>query len=150
MPSISFVHPAFDEGPIFYMPPASPIRGTDDMLSSPLGQLILDYKPPRGFVIPAFSMYNGSVDPCDYMFHYNQTMILNVDNDRLLCKMFPASLRGPALTWFHKLPHNSINSFYELWGTFISQYLYSMRQKGTSALYRQFSSRKKSLFEILQ
>ena len=42
---------------------------------------------------------------------------------------------GPALAWFHKLSLNSINSFNELWATFISQYLCSVRQKrDTSSL----------------
>ena len=99
------------------------------MLSSPQGQHILDYEPPRGFVIPAFATFDDSTDPYDHMLHYNQAMILNADNDRLLCKIFPASLWGPLLAWFHNLPHNSINSFNELWATFISQYLCSVRQK---------------------
>ena len=67
------------------------------MLSSPLGQHIFDYEPPRGFVIPPFAMYDGSSDLCDHMLHFNQVMILNARNDRLLCKVFPASLKGPAL-----------------------------------------------------
>ena len=54
------------------------------------------------------------------MLHYNQAMILNAGNDRLLCKVFPAGLRGPALAWFHKLPRNSINSFNDLWAAFTS------------------------------
>ena len=84
------------------------------MLSSPLGQHILDYEPPRGFVIPPFAMYDGSSDPYDHMLHFNQAMILNAGNDRLLCKVFPASLKGPALAWFHKLPRGSLNLFGEL------------------------------------
>ena len=56
-------------------------------------------------------------------------MTLNAGNDRLLCKVFPASLRGPVLAWFDKLPRYLINSFYKLWATFISQYLYLVRQK---------------------
>ena len=36
-----------------------PVQGPYDMLSSPLGQHILDYEPPRGFVIPPFAMYDG-------------------------------------------------------------------------------------------
>ena len=67
------------------------------MLSSPLGQHILDYEPPRGFFIPTFAMFDGSVDPYDHMLHYNQAMILNARNKRLLCKVFLASLRGLAL-----------------------------------------------------
>ena len=62
------------------------------MLSSPLGQHVLNYEPPRGFVILAFTMFDGSNDPYDHILHYNQTMTLNANNDRLLCKVFPASL----------------------------------------------------------
>ena len=57
-------------------------------------------------------------------------MILNVRDDRLLCKIFPASLKGLALAWFHKLLRGSINTFDELWAAFVSQYLCSVRQKG--------------------
>ena len=100
------------------------------MLSSPLGQHMLDYEPPCGFVIPPFVMYDGSSDPYDHMLHFNQAMILNIGDDRLLCKVFPASLKGPALAWFHKLPRGSIKSFGELWAVFVSQYLCSARKKG--------------------
>ena len=96
-------------------------------LSSFLGQHILDYEPPREFVIPSFSIYDGSYDSYDHMLHFNQVMILNAGNDRLLCKVFSASLKGPALAWFHKLPRGSLNSFDELWATFVSQYLCSVR-----------------------
>ena len=109
-------------------PPA--VRGPQDMLSSPLGQHILSYEPPRGFVIPSFAMHDGSSDPYDHMLHFNQTMILSVGNDRLLCKVFSASLKGPTLAWFHKLLRGSINSFGRLWAVFVSQYLCSIRQKG--------------------
>ena len=54
MPPIPFSHPAFDTGPTFYMLPTALIWRPNDMLSSPLGQHILDYEPPRGFIIPAF------------------------------------------------------------------------------------------------
>ena len=84
------------------------------MFYLPLGQHILDYEPPHRFVIPAFATFDGSTDPYDHLFHYNQAMILNVGNDCMLYKVFPASLQGLALAWFHKLPRNSINSFNEL------------------------------------
>ena len=59
MPPIPFVHPPFGTGPTFYMLPVALIRRPDDMLSPPLGQHILDYEPPHGFVILAFAMFNG-------------------------------------------------------------------------------------------
>ena len=100
------------------------------MLSTPLGQHILDYDPPCSFSIPPFAMYDSSSDLYDHMLHYNQTMILSAGDDRLLCKVFPANLKDPALAWFHKLPRGSINTFDELWVAFLSQYLCSVRQKG--------------------
>ena len=109
------------------------VQGPEDMLSSPLGSHILIYEPPRGFVMPSFAMYDGSTDPYDHMLHFNQTMILNAGNDCLMCKVFLASLKGPALDWFHKLPRGSINSFGELWAAFISQYLCSIRHKGNTS-----------------
>ena len=122
------------------------VRGLEDMLSSPLGQHILSYKPPRGFVILSFSMYDGSSDPYDHMLHFNQAMILNAGNDRLLCKVFPTSLKGPALTWFHKLPRRYINSFNELWAAFASKCLCSVRQKGNiSSLQTTFKREDESI-----
>ena len=74
-------------------------------------------------------MFDDSNDPYDHMLHYNHAMPLNADNDLLLCKVFPASFRGPTLAWFHKLPRNLINKFFELWGAFISKHICSVCQK---------------------
>ena len=122
------MYPAFGTRPTFYTQPAALIRGLDDMLSLSLGQHILNYEPPRRFVMPTFTMFDGSNDLYDHLLHYNQAMTLNAGNNRLLCKVFPASLQGPALAWFHRLLCNSIYSFNEIWTTFISQYLWSVRQ----------------------
>ena len=70
--------------------------------------------------MPTFAMFNGCNDPYDYMLHFNQAMTLNSGNNRLLCKAFQASLKGPTLAWFHRLPRNSVNLFSELWTIFIS------------------------------
>ena len=101
-PSFSFMYPTFGVAPAPYMLASTIVRGLEDMLSSPLGQHILSYEPPHGFIILSFSMYDGSFYLYDHMLHFNQTMILNAGDDRLLCKVFPASLKGPALAWFHK------------------------------------------------
>ena len=117
-PPLLFMHPTFGVAPAPHMLTSTIVREPEDMLSSPLGQHILSYEPPRGFVIPCFTMYDGSSDLYDHMLHFNQAMILNAGNDRLLCKVFTASLKGPTLAWFHKLPRRSINSFNELWAAF--------------------------------
>ena len=79
-----FMYPNLGAAPAPHMLPSTTVQGPGDMLSSPLGQHILSYEPPRDFVIPSFSMYDGSSDPYDHMLHFNQAMILNAGNDRLL------------------------------------------------------------------
>ena len=56
-------------------------------------------------------------------------MTLDIGNDALLCKVFPASLQGQALSWFHRLPPNSIDNFRDLSEAFVGQYLCSARHK---------------------
>ena len=84
IPPAPLLHPAFGIRLTFYMSSTPLISGPDDMLSLPLEQHILDYKPPCGFVIPSFTMFDGSTDPYDHMLHYNKAMTLNFCNDRLL------------------------------------------------------------------
>ena len=99
------------------------------MLSTPFCSHIIHYEPPRGFLVPKFSTYDGSNDPFDHIMHYRQLMTLDIGNDALVCKVFPASLQGQALSWFHRLPPNSIGNFRDLSEAFVGQYLCSARHK---------------------
>nr|CAN82731.1 hypothetical protein VITISV_022899 [Vitis vinifera] len=56
-------------------------------------------------------------------------MTLDIGNDALLCKVFPTSLQGQALSWFHHLPPNSVGNFRDLSEAFVGQYLCSARHK---------------------
>ncbi|XP_059591682.1 uncharacterized protein LOC132253520 [Vitis vinifera] len=56
-------------------------------------------------------------------------MTLDIGNDPLLCKVFTASLQGQALSWFHRLPPNSMDNFKDLSEAFVGQYLCSARHK---------------------
>ncbi|RVX09991.1 hypothetical protein CK203_013061 [Vitis vinifera] len=111
-------------------PPIGSIsKRLDDMLSTPFCSHIIHYEPPRGFLVPKFSIYDGTNDPFDHIMHYRQLMTLDIGNDALLCKVFPASLQGQALSWFHRLPPNSIGNFRDLSEAFVGQYLCSARHK---------------------
>ncbi|RVW13691.1 hypothetical protein CK203_094014 [Vitis vinifera] len=81
------------------------------------------YEPPRGFLVPKFSTYDGTNDPFDHIMHYRQLMTLDIGNDALLCKVFPASLQGQALSWFHRLPPNSVGNFRDLSEAFVGTIL---------------------------
>ena len=146
--SLLFRYPTFGAAPAPYMPAPTTIRGPEDMLSSLLGQHILSYDPPCGFVIPSFAMYDGSSDPYDHMLQFNQAMILNAGDGHLLGKVFLAILKGPTLAWFHKLLRGSINSFSELWATCVSQYMCSVWQKGNiSSLQTIFKREDESIYD---
>ncbi|XP_034674344.1 uncharacterized protein LOC117905555 [Vitis riparia] len=115
-------------------PPNEPPIGSiskrlDDMLSTPFCSHIIHYEPPRGFLVPKFSTYDRSSDPFDHIMHYRQLMTLNIGNDLMLCKVFPASLQGQTLSWFYRLPPNSVDNFRDLSEVFVGQYLCSARQK---------------------
>ncbi|RVX19897.1 hypothetical protein CK203_005315 [Vitis vinifera] len=111
-------------------PPIGSIsKRLDDMLSTPFCSHITHYKPPRGFLVPKFSTYDGTNDPFDHIMHYRQLMTLDIGNDALLCKVFPASLQRQALSWFHRLPPNSVDNFRDLSEAFVGQYLCSARHK---------------------
>ncbi|RVW98096.1 hypothetical protein CK203_029014 [Vitis vinifera] len=115
-------------------PPSEPPFGSiskrlDDMLSTPFCSNIIHYEPPRGFLVPKFSTYDGTSDPFDHIMHYRQLMTLDIGNDALLCKVFPASLQGQALSWFHRLPPNSVGNFRDLSEAFVGQCLCSARHK---------------------
>ncbi|XP_034707008.1 uncharacterized protein LOC117930459 [Vitis riparia] len=69
----------------------SPLPGTisrrlDDMLSTPFSYRIINYEPPRGFLMPKFSAYDGSNDLFDHIMHYRQLMTLDIGNYALFCK----------------------------------------------------------------
>ena len=99
------------------------------MLSTPFSSCIINYESPRGFLVPKFSAYDGSNDPFDHIMHYRQLMTLDIGNDTLLCKVFPASLQGQALSWFYQLPMNSVDNFWDPSKAFVGQYLCSTRHK---------------------
>ena len=98
-------------------PPGSIGRQLDDMLSTPFSSHIINCKPPREFLMPRSS------DPFDHIMHYRQLMTLDIGNNVLLCKVFPASLQGQALSWFYHLSMNSIDNFKDLPKAFVGQYL---------------------------
>ncbi|RVW22485.1 hypothetical protein CK203_107224 [Vitis vinifera] len=80
--------------PLYLALPGSISRRLDDMFSTPFNSRIIKYEPPRGFIVPKFSTYDGSSDPFDHIMHYWQLMTLDIGNDMLLCKVFPTSLQG--------------------------------------------------------
>ncbi|XP_068492279.1 uncharacterized protein [Phaseolus vulgaris] len=76
--------------------------------------------------------YDGSTDPDEHMDAYTTHMSLYTSNDAVLCRVFPTSLKGAALSWFTKLSPNSIDSFATLVAKFETQFATSRPHHLTS------------------
>ncbi|KAL2338821.1 hypothetical protein Fmac_013267 [Flemingia macrophylla] len=66
--------------------------------------------------------YDGSTDPEEHLNMFLTQVTLFVQNEAVFCRMFPTSLRGRALSWFARLPPNSIDSFQDLTSLFTVQF----------------------------
>ncbi|KAL6312950.1 hypothetical protein AAG906_022730 [Vitis piasezkii] len=88
-PMMRNVHPHLAVRQVGRNLPSEPPIGSiskrlDDMLSTPFCSHIIHYEPPRGFLVPKFSTYDGSSDPFDHIMHYRQLITLDIGNDALL------------------------------------------------------------------
>ncbi|XP_026450758.1 uncharacterized protein LOC113350868 [Papaver somniferum] len=80
---------------------------------------------PQKFPVPAFECYDGSSDPAAHLRYYNHILARWEQDDAVLCRYFPSSLKGSALSWFDNLPPNSINSYGQLAEKFLETYMYN-------------------------
>jgi len=66
--------------------------------------------------------YDGTTDPDEHMDAYTTHMSLYSTDNAVLCRVFPTSLKGGALSWFTKLPANLIDCFETLMAKFDVQF----------------------------
>jgi len=66
--------------------------------------------------------YDDTTDPDKHMDAYTTHMSLYTSDDVVMCRVFPTSLKGGALSWFTKLPPNSTDSFATLMSKFETQF----------------------------
>ena len=66
---------------------------------------------PLGWKPPNLEQYNGTTDPDEHMDAFLTKVNLWTNDDAILCRVFPTSLKGVALTWYGGLPPRSIDSF---------------------------------------
>ena len=53
--------------------------------------------------------------------------------DKIMCKVFPTTLKGPARVWFSKMPPNTVSSFEELSMLFVNNFIRGQRNKRSSS-----------------
>ncbi|XP_026428594.1 uncharacterized protein LOC113324488 [Papaver somniferum] len=98
---------------------------------------IREFRPPMNFQVPKLPEFDEKTDdPNKHVLHYETAMTPWQYNDELMCKMFPQSLTGGAITWFNQLPSQSIGTYHKLVDKFCSHYKYNRRdRKGCHALF---------------
>ncbi|XP_026407464.1 uncharacterized protein LOC113302474 [Papaver somniferum] len=80
---------------------------------------------PQKCLVLAFECYDGSSDPAAHLRYYNRVLARWDQNDDVICRYFPSSLKGSALSWFDNLPPNSIDSYSHLTKKFLRTYMYN-------------------------
>ncbi|XP_026453923.1 uncharacterized protein LOC113355306 [Papaver somniferum] len=80
---------------------------------------------PQKCPIPAFECYDGSIDPAAHLRYYNRILARWDQDDAVLCRYFPSSLKGSSLSWFDNLPPNFIDSYSQLTEKFLRTYMYN-------------------------
>ena len=55
----------------------------------------------RDFSPPIFKIYKGNSDLVKHIFQFQQKMALESSNETILSNVFPTTLTGSTLIWFH-------------------------------------------------
>ena len=73
--------------------------------------------------------YDGAKDPLDHLKSFKTLIYLQGVLDKIICRAFPTTLKGPARVWFSKITPNSISNFMELSGHFVTHFIGGQRYK---------------------
>jgi len=85
-------------------------------------ETILEFPLPSTWKNPTFDKYDGTTDLNEHADAYITQVSFYTAEDALLCRVFPISLKGAALSWFTRLPTHSIDCFDTLMTKFGAQF----------------------------
>ena len=89
-------------------------KALDQLSKSPFTRRIEGATLSRWFQQPAFTFYNGNIDPVEHVSQFNQRMAVHSKNEELMCKVFPSNLGPVAMRWFNGLKANSLDLYRQL------------------------------------
>ena len=98
----------------------------DDLVhrtESPFTTSINSFPLPPKFRMPQVESYDGNKGPLDYLESFKTLMHLQGIPNKIMCKSFPTTLKGPTRIWFSRLTPNSISSFKELSAQFAFHFI---------------------------
>ena len=108
----------------------------DDLVNktdSPFTPSINSFPLPQKFRILQIETYDGVKDPLDHLETFKTLMHLQGVPDKIMCRAFLTTLKGPARIWFSRLTPSSINTFKELSAQFTSHFIKAHRYKRSTA-----------------
>ena len=80
----------------------------------PFTASVISFPLPPKFRMPHVESYDEFKDPLDQLESFKTLMHLQGMADKIMCRTFPTTLKGPARIWFSRLMSNSIGAFKEL------------------------------------
>ena len=97
--------------------------------NSPFTASVLECPLLPKFHLLQLEFYDGTKDPLDHIGAFKTILNLSQTPDEVICRSFPATLRGDVRVWFSKLPASSIANFEQLSNSFIHHFIAGQRHK---------------------
>ncbi|CAB4316557.1 unnamed protein product [Prunus armeniaca] len=94
----------------------------------PFTRDILEFKLSKYFKQPRMRLYDGIIDPVDFLNNFGYWMNVKDAGDAMKCRAFPLLLEGSAKDWFKSLKPDSISSFNLLKQSFVNQFLFASKK----------------------
>ena len=108
---------------------ANPVDDLVHQTDSPFTASINSHPLPPKFKMPSLDLYDGTRDPFDHIATFKIMMHLQGVPDKIMCRAFPTTLKGPTRVWFSKITLNTMSSFKELSKLFINNFIGRQRHK---------------------
>ena len=93
---------------------------------------VTSFPLPTKFRMPQVETYDGSRNPFYHLESFKPLMHLQGVPEEIICRAFPTTLEGPARIWFNKLTPNTVSTFKELSGHFVTHFIGGQRHKRSS------------------
>ena len=81
------------------------------------------YPLPAKFRMPQVETYDGSRDLLNLLESFKTLKHLQGVLDEIMCRAFPTTIKGLAKVWFNKLTPNTVSTFKELSGHFVTHFI---------------------------
>ena len=99
------------------------LDGIIKRIDSPFTASVLECPLPPRFHLPQLEVYDGTKDPLDHKGAFKKILSLQQTPDEVICRTFPATLRGAARVWLSKLPTVFIVNFDQLSDSFVRHFI---------------------------